>query len=439
MNVQSPVVIVGAGLAGLTCARHLQRQRIPVLVLEADDDVGGRVRTDYQDGFVLDRGFQVLFDAYPAVRRNIDLQALDLQTFDPGAIIYRDGRHSVLTDPARDRRWSDILAAVTTPAMPAIDKLRTLRLALAHFGGAQDQLSEPDEQSTLDYLRAQGFSGLAIDTFYRPFFAGIFLLRDLSTTAAAFRFYMRMLASGRTVLPAGGMGMISRQLAAPLQEAGVIRCRTRVTELLRDGQRITGARLHDGEEIAASGVVLATDAQTASQLAGINTPGGALHATAIYFAGSARLYQSRKIVLNAAPDAFVNNAQLLSNIAPSYAPPGRHLLSAVVLGMPTMDERELVVAAMRDLRRMFAPDPEAARALRTYYPLRTYRIRYAQFPQPAGIYRTLPPNRLKQRGLYAAAEWTEGSSINGAMLSGERCAAVVTDDLRLMASPSSTP
>ncbi len=78
-----PVVIVGAGLAGLSCARQLLQSGVDVLVLEAQDDVGGRVRTDLVDGFRLDRGFQVLQTAYPEARRQLDYQALRLQTLSP--------------------------------------------------------------------------------------------------------------------------------------------------------------------------------------------------------------------------------------------------------------------------------------------------------------------------------------------------------------------
>ncbi len=210
--------------------------------------------------------------------------------------------------------------------------------------------------------------------------------------------------------------------------AGCLRLGAAVAGLLRDGGRVTGVRLENGEEIPADAVVLATDAQVAARLGGLETPGGALHATAIYLAGARPVYAGRKIVLNAAPSALVNNVQQLTNVVPEYAPPGRHLLSAVVLGLPDMTDRELVIAVMRDLRRVFAGDTAALQALDTYYPLRVYRIRYAQFPQPPGIYAALPQNRTEQPGLYAAAEWTEGSSINGAMTSGERCAAVIAED-----------
>jgi phytoene dehydrogenase-like protein len=422
------VVIVGAGLAGLTCARHLQRHNIPVMVLEAADEVGGRVRSDTIDGFTLDRGFQVLFDVYPAVRRNLDLDALELRAFDPGAIIYHDGRRTVLTDPLRDRNWADVAGAVFSPAATLRDKLRTVRLALAHNVPRHDQKAEEDTESILEYLKSLGMSARVIDNFYRPFFAGILLQRDLLASAAPFRFYLRMLVLGRATLPAHGMGAISRQLAAPFRDAGCLRLEAVVAGLLRDGGHVTGVRLENGEEIPADAVVLATDAQVAARLGGLETPGGALHATAVYLAGTRPVYAGRKIVLNAAPSALVNNAQQLTNVVPEYAPPGRHLLSAVVLGLPLMNDRELVIAVMRDLRRMFAGDVAALRALDTYYPLRVYRIRYAQFPQPPGIYATLPPNRTGQPGLYAAAEWTEGSSINGAMTSGEHCAAAIAED-----------
>lgn len=424
-------LIVGAGLAGLACARHLQQRGVECLVLEASDDVGGRVRSDSLDGYTLDRGFQVLFESYPAVRRNLDLAALDLRPFEPGAIVCYDRRRTILTDPLRDRRAGDVLEAMRSPAIRLRDKLRTGRVAakLALGAGDVDQDGEPDLMSTLEYLRSQGFGDDMLERFFRPFFGGIFLERDLVTSEAAFRFYFRMLATGRTSIPAAGMGAITRQLAAPLRVSGRLRCHALVVGLLRDGERVTGVRLAGGEELAADAVVLAVEAPAATRLVDLpSLPSGMRQEIAIYFAGTEALYAGRKIALNAAPDAFVNNAQMLTNVAPEYAPPERHLLSAVVLGLPAMDDRALVVAAMRDLRRMFAGSPRAQHALDTYYPLRIYRVAYCQFPQPAGVFSRLPANRTPLPGLYAAAEWTEASSINGALTSGERCAAALLHD-----------
>jgi phytoene dehydrogenase-like protein len=186
--------------------------------------------------------------------------------------------------------------------------------------------------------------------------------------------------------------------------------------------------LEHGEELRADTVVLATNAPQAARLADLPVPEGARQTVCVYFAGMQQLYRSRKIVLNADADAFVNNAQLLSNVAPRYAPPNRHLLSAAIVRIPPLSDREIVVRAMRDLRRMWHGDEAAQRALRTYYPLRVYRIPYAQFDQPPGIYSTLPTNRSAHQGLFVAAEYTDASSIQGAMVSGERCAAEIINE-----------
>src|SRR4028118_1249618 len=116
------ILIVGAGVAGLVCARTLLRAGHEVVVLEASDGVGGRVRSDRVDGFVLERGFQVLFTAYPAVRRQVDYDLLDLRYFDPGAIIARAGRRHILSDPLRD--VGAFLPSVLTGIVSPLDKAR---------------------------------------------------------------------------------------------------------------------------------------------------------------------------------------------------------------------------------------------------------------------------------------------------------------------------
>ena len=404
------VCIVGAGLAGLTCARHLQRAGAEVVVVESSDDVGGRVRSDIVDGFILDRGFQVLFDAYPAVKRNLDIAALDLRAFDPGAIICLGGRQSVLTDPLRDKNWADIAGAAANLSIPIADKLRTLQLSQSLSGiGSGFDPHEPDDQSTYEFLKAQGFHDTTIDVFFRPFYGGILLKRDLSTTAAAFRFYFRMLSTGQTAVPSAGMGAVTHQLAAPLWEMDSICLNAPVKSLVQSDGRTRGVILESGETIDADAVVLAVPAPVAAGLAGLPAPVGALGKATIYFAGDKALSGSKKLVLNADPDAFVNDAQQISNVAPGYAPTGRHLLGATVLGDPDLDDTQLCNAALEDLHKMYAGDREAIRALASYAPLKVYRIPYSQFPQPPGVYGTLPGVTTETPGLYVADEWTESS------------------------------
>src|SRR5579875_1332057 len=121
------IIVGGAGLAGLTCARHLSRAGLSVLVLEAADRPGGRVSTDrHPEGFLLDRGFQVLFTAYPAVQRELDLAALRPRRFLPGALLVKGGRRYPLADPRRQPGW--LAASASNPLIPLTDKWRVLRL-----------------------------------------------------------------------------------------------------------------------------------------------------------------------------------------------------------------------------------------------------------------------------------------------------------------------
>jgi phytoene dehydrogenase-like protein len=370
----------------------------------------------------------VLFDAYPAARRQLDLQALDLRTFDPGALVYFQGRRAVLTDPLRDNDRAAGLAAALDPIVPPFDKARTLLLALELRAKSVDDVLAGQDEPAVAYLRRRGFSEQIIDRFFRPFYGGILLDRSLATSAKCFRFDFKMLSDGATAVPAGGMGRISAQIAQPLLARGLVRLNTSAVALVSEGGRVVGARLASGEELRADAVVVATPAPEAARLAGLPMPQGAVGTTTIYFSGDRPVYQGRKIVLNAAPDAVVNNAALLTNIAPEYAPPGKHLLSASILGVPALNDGALVRRALADMHAMFAGNRTAQAALAQYQPLRIYRIPYAQFAQPPGVHPGLPENRSGRAGLYFAAEFTEASSLNAAMISGEKCAeAILTD------------
>jgi phytoene dehydrogenase-like protein len=404
--MSSDVIVVGAGLAGLSAARTLQAAGRRVRVLEASDGVGGRVRTDVVDGFRLDRGFQVLLTAYPEVQRSLDLPALRLQRFDPGASVYVGGRFHTVGDPFRQP--STALSTVMAPIGSVADKLRIARLRAQVRRGDVRELLRGHDVPTVEALRERGFSETMIDRFFRPLFGGIQLDPTLGTSARMFDVIFRMLASGDSAVPAEGMGAIPAQLAAGLAP-GTVRLNTPVSAV--DG---TTVRLADGDTLRADAVVVATEGPAASQLLGLPSV-GSKSAACVWFAAPSAPTAGKFVVLDGAASGPVLNVAVMSNVAPGYAPEGQHLVAAAI---PSYDESaDLHAAARAQLRGWWGPQVDGWRHLRTD------RIPHGQ-PDQA------PPLHPKRRvslggGLFVCGDHRDTGSIQGAMFSGRRCGEAV--------------
>ena len=411
---QRKVVVVGGGLAGLCCARTVQRAGHVAHIYEASDGVGGRVRTDHVDGFLLDRGFQVLFTAYPAVRQEMDLDALNLCAFDPGALVCWNGGRHVVADPLRVPGKS--LETALSPLFPLKDKLLVARLTLLFKSMSVAQIFALPDQAMGAFLQEFGFSSAFIDRFIRPFYAGIYLEEDLATSVRMFAFVFKMLAEGQTVVPEKGMGAIPQQFADTITP-GTIHLNSPVRALTMRSGRVEGIELEDGSKVEADVVVLATEFDRAAQLAGLNLPAQWRVSNDVSFALPEPLYREKLIALFTHPLKTVNNATLLSNVAPSYAPEGRHLLTATILGETTLTDAELAHAVRAEVGAQFPHShPDSWRLLRVY------RARWAQFAQPVGIWDKLPSPRTPLPGLILAGEITVQSSLHGALVSGQRAA-----------------
>ena len=402
--------MVGAGLAGLVCADDLVRAGVDCTVLEASDGVGGRVRTDRVDGFLLDRGFQILLTAYPEVARRLDLTALDLREFAPGAVVRTaDGMHAV-GDPLR--RPSQLLATVRAPIGSLADKLRLARLVLSvRTTAARDLLRAPDG-TTLERLRSAGFGPDMIESFWRPLFAGIQLDPDLEVSRRRFDVVLKMLATGPTAVPAAGMGAIPAQLAAGLPD-GTVCLGSRVDRI--DG---TVVHLADGSVHHPRAVVVATEGPEAHRLLGaaVDDPGSRAVACC-WFATAAPPVAGTALALDGTGAGPVRNLAVLSEVAPSYAPAGRSLVAAAVPGPDALDPG-LLARVVEQLAGWFDTDRADWEHLRTDV-------------IPHGQPRQAPPLAPRRRvalggGRFVCGDHRDTASLQGAMFSGERTAAAVT-------------
>jgi phytoene dehydrogenase-like protein len=401
------VIIVGAGLAGLSCARELQAQGISFQIVEASDGVGGRVRTDEVDGFLLDRGFQVLLTAYPETQRVLDYERLDLRSFYPGALVWYDESLHKVADPWREPL--DGVRGIVSPIGTLADKARIGLLRNRVTQESVEALFQQPEKTTLQALRDEGFSDNIIERFFRPFLGGVFLDWELDTSSRLFEFVFRMFSLGDTAVPALGIQQIPLQLAAALP-AESIRLNSEATAV-KPGQ----VTLADGETLTAEVVVVATEGPVAARLLNqaIEAP-RSRSVTCLYFAAAEPPVTEPILVLNGSGHGLVNNLHVADRVARTYAPVGQHLISVTVLGNPEMDDDLLETAVRQELQEWFGPQTTEWRHLRTY------RIQHAQPHQPPPTLQ--PPQRTVrlESSLYVCGDYRDNASINGAMVSGWR-------------------
>ena len=415
--MQRPIVIVGAGLAGLVCARHLFRRGHEVLIVEAGDRPGGRLRTDKVDGFTLDQGFQVYLNEYPHTEAELNEGALGLRAFEPGCLVRWDNNdHEVNRDA--------VLAMAMSTYLSNLDKIRLLTMSRELAEMDVDEILAMEDDTAEHALRVRGFSDRVIDRFFRPFFGGVFLDRSLQVSWRQFAFIWRTMNAGDVSIPQAGMEAIPQQIAADLP-ARVFRFGARVSDLVRDGGRVTGVRLVNGEVIDAEMVVVATDARAAKSLTGIASIPDEFHgSTTIYYAAPERPVDDPVLVANGNRPVRLNHFVCLSRIAPQRGNGTEHLISATVLGVPELSDDSLAHTVRYEIQSWY---PKTA--ITNWRPLRVDRVPYAQLVQRPGLRQEWPTERTETEGLVLAGEFCANSSIDGAVLSGRRAADVVSSAL----------
>lgn len=415
MDEKLDAIIIGGGLAGLACARKLCDSGLSCQLLEASDQVGGRVRTDEVEGFLLDRGFQVFLTAYPEAKAALDYEVLNLCRFEPGAMIRFDGKFRRLSDPWR--RPQHALATALSNIATLRDKLRIASFRRHTTRGELNDVYNRTEQPTIDLLRERGFSSVIIERFFRPFLGGVFLDSELQTSSRMCEFVFRMFSLGDAVVPAKGMGEIPRQLLRKLP-SNVVRTNTRV-ESCQDQQVF----LSSGEQRSARAIIIATEAPIARQLLRDSHPADGRCVSCLYFAAPQSPVEEPILVLNGDGSGPINNLCVPSQVSPSYAPNGQSLVSVTVLGhlADQQARRDQVRSQLTD---WFGPNVESWRHLKTY------DIEYALPAQSPPALQPVEKSPRVRQGVFVCGDHCDTGSINGAMAAGRRAAEAAVEALR---------
>lgn len=412
MNKQDyKIHIIGAGVSGLIAASVLEKHGYSPVIIESTDRVGGRVKTDIIDGYQIDHGFQVLLTAYPAVQKYLNLDALELQQFLPGATIFNSDKKQTIGDPLRNMTLliPTLLSSIGTFS----DKLKVLRLNILLKKTTLTEIFAKAETTTIEYLSAFGFSDAMISQFFKPFFSGIFLEPELKTSSRMFEFVYKMFGEGFAAIPKSGIEAIPKQLKGNLKETK-FEFETKVKSV-KDGNIF----LTDGREIESHFTIIATEpGALVTNLK--NQESKWKSCDTLYFETDNRAIKKPLIGLIANSDALINNIFYHTSLA-SHSTGKKDLLSVTVVKDHNLSEKELQIKIQKEL--------EIYCGQASYSFIKQYSIVRA-LPQIEGLqYEMLPSETRLTTSIFLAGDTQLNGSLNAAMISGENAALGVIETL----------
>lgn len=406
---EEKIYIIGAGLSGLITALELEKSGFSPIILESTEGIGGRMKTDEVDGFLLDHGFQVLNTAYPEAKKYLDFQALRLKTFDPGAVIFEGKDSYIITDPMRNPL--KIVGMAFSKVGTFLDKVKMFALTQELKKKTNEAIFNEPSISTHQYLKEYGFSDQIIDNFFKPFFRGIFLEKHLNTSSRMFEFVFKMFALGNASVPEKGMGEIPAMIGRQLTKTKFY-FNTSV-------EKVEGKTIHlgSGELLEADRIIIAVQPdKVMKQLHGQFAP--AHRVINLYFSTLKSFLARPMIGLIPGDKHLVNNIVFMDDVSKAYSTNGRSLLSVSVLDS-SLPEKELVKAVQAELEGISGIKAEYFKFVKAYH------ISYA-LPNLDDLKYSVPFSECKITDhVYLAGDYLLNGSINAAMTSGRTAAEAV--------------
>lgn len=411
---KAEVVIIGAGVAGLIAALELEKAGVSPLIIEASDVPGGRLKTDKIDGYMLDHGFQVLLTAYPETRHYLDYEPLKLGKFDPGAVVFSENTTYKVMDPMRHPE--KLISMLFSGIGKLSDKIKLAKLTRDLKAKSPEDIFNGKEESTLNYLRAAGFSQKIIEQFFKPFYSGIFLENELATSRKMFEFVFKMFAEGAAALPQDGIQAIPKQLVSQLEKTEI---RYGERAILEGPDCIRTA----GGEIKADDIIIATAPH--DLLPGLKDQEQTYHSVLnLYFSCDSRVISNPMIGLVSRKNSIITNFCYPSALHPGYAPEGKELLSISVVSVPDLP-LETIIKKVQSEWSAISGEPEGSIAF-----LREYSISHALPVMDHSAFRMPGTASQVQDHIFLAGDYLLYGSLNAAMTSGRTAAQALLNNTR---------
>ena len=386
-----PVIVVGAGLAGLSAAQSLIEAGIEVRVLEASTTIGGRVQTDEINGYRFDRGFQLINARYPEVEALDIVDKLDFRYAPRAVDIALDGSVVRLGDP---RKY--FLSALRSESGSMREKMAFLKYLFSLSTHGSNVESE---------LLAAGCNNLYTRVL-KPFLTGVFLAQPSRVDSVSGREIIKSFISGAPGLPARGAGELSQVLA---REIGVVETGVQVNA-------ITGLELITSKGvIAARAIIVATDQITAAQLLEIEDVGESVSCTTWYHSTPDNVECDSTLRVDGLARGAIINSIAISKLLPLSAPVGQTLFSSTSLGHASESE------VRRHLSLMWGVDT-AGWELVAKYDIKNSLPLFAPGRSHAQSLQVRP-------GVWRAGDYLSAASQNGALASGRLAALELINSL----------
>jgi protoporphyrinogen oxidase len=403
--------IIGAGISGLIAAQILENHGYHPIIIEASATVGGRVKSDIFKGYTLDHGFQVLLTSYPAAKKYLNYDKLDLQQLLPGATLFKNGKAQTIGDPLRS--LSLLIPTLLSSVGTLADKVKILKLNALLKKKKITAIFKTKEKKTLQYLKDFGFSNEIITDFFKPFFSGIFLETKLETSSRMFEFVYKMFGDGLAVIPKNGMQAIPDQLKNNLKNTS-FKFNTPVKEV-KDKHLI----LEDGTTLDSHITIIATDASALiSNLKNQETHWKSCDT--LYFETEKKILKKPLIGLVTDENTLINNIFYHTSVATSVKTT-KELLSVTIVRQHPLDEKTLVEKVIAELH------SKCGIAEVTF--LKRYQIKKA-LPKLTNLQYEISSTETKLKSsIFLAGDQLLNASLNAAMIAGERAAMGVIQTL----------